>query len=127
MSTTGDLVDELVQLRAEKRELERLADEVGTRAKELELVLLERFDAEGVDSSRTGKATASLKISVVPTIEDWDAFADYVVKTRSTHLIERRASVSGCRELFEKGVPIPGVASFTKRSINIRTRSSNNE
>ncbi len=121
MSTIGGKIDALHALREEKKEL--LA-QLEVKEKELEaanLELIDLMDAQGVTSSTGAKATVTIGTSVKPSVDDWDAFYAFIQKNKYWHLLERRPSVTGCRELFDTKGKIPGVVPFTARRINMRS------
>ncbi len=121
MSTVGAKIDALHALREEKRQLEEL---LKAKAQEIDLMendLIEQMDQQNITKSTGSKATVSISTSVKPSVEDWDAFYAYIHKNKYYHLLERRPSVTGCRELFDHKGAIPGVVPFTQRKLNIRS------
>ena len=121
MSTVGAKIDALHALREEKRQLEEL---LKAKAQEIDLVendLIEQMDQQNITKSTGSKATVSISMSVKPSVEDWDAFYAYIHKNKYYHLLERRPSVTGCRELFDTKGAVPGVVPFTQRKLNIRS------
>ena len=121
MSTVGVKIDALHALREEKRQLEEL---LKAKAQEISLAeneLIEQMDQQNITKSTGSKATVSISTSVKPSVEDWDAFYAYIHKNKYYHLLERRPSVTGCRELFDHKGAIPGVVPFTQRKLNIRS------
>ena len=121
MSTVGAKIDALHALREEKRQLEEL---LKAKAQEIDLAengLIEQMDQQNITKSTGSKATVSISTSVKPSVEDWDAFYAYIHKNKYYHLLERRPSVTGCRELFDTKGKIPGVVPFTQRKLNIRS------
>lgn len=121
MSTIGVKIDTLQKLREKKRKLEASVKEVADSMSVLEKELMEQMDTEGVMKSTGKLASVSISESVKPSIEDWDLFYGYIHRNKYYHLLERRPSVTGCRELFEKKGKIPGVVPFTQRTINMRS------
>lgn len=121
MSTVGAKIDALHALREDKRQLEEL---LKAKAQEIDLVeneLIELMDQQNISKSTGTKATVSITTSTKPSVEDWDAFYAYIHKNKYYHLLERRPSVTGCRELFDTKGKIPGVVPFTQRKLNIRS------
>ena len=121
MSTVGAKIDALHALREEKRQLEEL---LKAKVQEIDLAendLIEQMDQQNITKSTGSKATVSISTSVKPSVEDWDAFYAYIHKNKYYHLLERRPSVTGCRELFDHKGAIPGVVPFTQRKLNIRS------
>lgn len=121
MSTIGAKIDQLHDLRESKRALEEQVKEIVGKARELENALMEQMDTEGVSRSTGNSATVSITLSVKPSVDDWDAFYKYIHRMKYYHLLERRPSVTGCRELLETKGKIPGIVPFTQRKLNIRS------
>ncbi len=121
MSTIGVKIDALHVLREEKRAIE---ETLKAKTQEIDLAeneLIDQMDAQSITKSTGAKATVSISISVKPSVEDWDAFYAYIHRHKYYHLLERRPSVTGCRELFDTKGKVPGVVPFTQRKLNIRS------
>ena len=121
MSTIGAKIDKLHDLREQKRALEEQIKVLVNQASELENALMEQMDTEGVSKSTGNSATVSITLSVKPSVDDWEAFYKYIHRMKYYHLLERRPSVTGCRELLETKGKIPGIVPFTQRKLNIRS------
>ena len=121
MSTIGAKIDKLHDLRESKRALEEQIKVIVGQASELENALMEQMDTEGVSKSTGNSATVSITLSVKPSVDDWEAFYKYIHRMKYYHLLERRPSVTGCRELLETKGKIPGIVPFTQRKLNIRS------
>lgn len=122
MATIGSKIDQLFSLREKKRALEKQVEALQKEISDQEVILIDQMDKEGVDRAAGKFASVSITESVKPSVTDWDIFYKYIKRSGFFHLLERRPSVTGCRELFETKGKIPGVVPFTKRSINLRTR-----
>src|SRR5574343_689738 len=121
MTKIGAKIDQLHRLREKKRALEEQVNAVSAEMALLENALMEQMDSEGVTKSTGALATVGISETVKPNIEDWDAFYAYIHRHKYYHLLERRPSVTGCRELLETKGKIPGVVPFTQRKLNIRS------
>ena len=121
MSTIGAKIDQLHNLREQKRQLEEQVKQLQARMAELENDLIEDMDKQGVSKSTGALATVSISSNVRPSVDDWDAFYAYIHRYKYYHLLERRPSVSGCNELLETKGKIPGVVPFTQRKLNLRS------
>lgn len=119
--TLGSAIDALWALREKKRKLETQVKEIEATIADSETQVMELMDKEGVEKTTGKKASVSITSNVVPQVEDWDAFYAYIHRNKYYHLLERRPSVTGCRELFETKGKLPGVLPFTKRKLNLRT------
>lgn len=123
MTSIGGKIDALFALREKKRAHEESIKELEKNMGTLQAELITQLQAEGITSSRGKKASISISENVVPQVEDWEAFYKYIGRKKYFHLLERRPSTSGCRELFEKNGRIPGVVPHTKITLNLRTAS----
>ena len=121
MGTIGAKIDQLHALREQKRALEEQIKQLSGQMDELENQLIDQMDKEGVTKSTGNAATVSITASVKPSVDNWDAFYAYIHRFKYYHLLERRPSVTGCRELLETKGKIPGVVPFTQRKLNIRS------
>lgn len=123
MSTLGILIDDLQNRREQKRKLEADLKLIQDGIEQAEQAVLAAMDKAGLDKATGKLASVSVSENIKPSVEDWDAFYAYIGRHKFWHLLERRPSVTGCRELFETKGKIPGVVPFKKRSINLRTLS----
>jgi len=117
----GTLIDSLWQLRENKRLLDKQVKDIEVSITASETELMERFKTDGIDKSTGKKATVSITEALIANIEDWDTFIAFVKKKNYFHLLQRRASIDGVRELIEKNGGVPGLKTFMKPKLNIRT------
>lgn len=122
--TLGQITDKMHAVREAKRELQEQLKAIDEEYNQLELQLIEASDDQGTDRGAGALATYTVLERVVPQVENWDEFYDYISDNKYYHLLERRPSVTGCRELFESKGVIPGVQKFKKRTINLRTKQT---
>lgn len=122
--TLAQLGDKMHEVREEKRALEEQVKVKEEEYKALEILLIEALDEQGMTKGDGKQANFTISESTVPQVTNWDDFYRYIHKNKYWHLLERRPSVTGCRELFDTKGAIPGVEKFTKRRINLRTKSS---
>ena len=74
----------------------------------------------GVKSAQTQYGTLGLSSTKVATIDDWEAFTEFVTENNAFHLLERRPAQAGCRELMQDGENIPGIKPFIKTKLTFR-------
>lgn len=126
-SPLGQLIDDMFVIREKKREIETEIAKLEAEYKEIEERLLERMEKEGTSAARGKKASASVSMSTVGSVTDWSAVEQYIKKTGHFQLFQRRLSDGAYREILEdltkrgKPVAIPGIDSFTKKRVNVRT------
>jgi hypothetical protein len=116
----GDLIDEIFELREQKRRKEEEATEIQEKIAALESKIMALLDDQGLSKATGSKATVFVSELIRPHVEDWNRFYDYIHANRWFHLLERRPSVAGCAELFELQGQIPGVVPKVIRRLNIR-------
>lgn len=114
------MIDTLHTLREERRLLEKKIEDINKEYSLIEGELLRQMRSEGLEMAKGHFAAASLQEVTKPQVEDWDTFYKYIGKTGYYHLLERRPSVTGCRELFETKGKIPGVLPITLQKISLR-------
>lgn len=120
MPTTGSMIDRLHTLREERRLLEKKIEDINKDYSIIEGELMKQMRGEGLESAKGKFASASITEVVKPSVEDWDKFYAYIARHKYFHLLERRPSVTGCRELFETKGKIPGVLPITLPKISLR-------
>lgn len=116
----GEKIDNLFQLREQIRELDKELQALKADKNELELEILGDLDSQGLQLTRGGRATVSISEQVVPVVEDWDAYYEYIQNEGALFLLERRPATAAWRELYESGELPPGTTPFTKRSLSLR-------
>lgn len=117
----GAQIDALHTLREKKRAAEEVVKALAKDIDAAQVALMERMEKEGMPKASGQYATVTLGSAVVPDVVDWDEFYKFIKRHNYFHLLERRPSVLGCRELFETKGKIPGVEPFTKKSLNLRS------
>lgn len=120
----GAQIDALHENREEIRKLTKDLKKL-TGAKEiLEQGLLASMAAQDLEQSRGAIATATVSITTVPNVFDWEAFYDFIKETDAFYLLDRRAASVAYRELLEsrEGEAIPGVQPYDKITISLRSR-----
>lgn len=120
--TIGNLVDSMYLLREEKRKFDASSEAVSKQIAELETQLIEVLDKQNTSRGDGKFASVSISKTIVPTVTDWDALWGFILKTKSTQLLQRRVSSPAWQELCSLGKIPPGVESFEKRSIKLLTK-----
>jgi len=119
----GEEIDRLFDIRERIRALEAQVKDERSIYDALETQLMERMETEGMSKATGKRASVGVSESVVANVEDWDELYRYIGRNKAFHLLQRRTSDAAYRELMEqrKNKPLPGVSSFTKRKLNLRT------
>ena len=117
MSNIGTQIDALFKLKAKHKKAQEAADAVKEQITAAEKDLMATMLDSGIEKSGAKGGTIVVSKSLVPSVTDWDAYYAFIHKTKFYHLLERRPSATGCRELFEMGKKVPGVEPVTKMSL----------
>jgi len=119
--TLGAAIDTLWQLREDKKAAAKKVDDVDVQIKALEADMFELLDAQDTRKAEGKRASVSIGEAVVANVEDWPAFHAYIAKNKFFHLLQKRVSDPGYRELLGLGKVVPGVSPFTKRTLSVRS------
>ena len=119
--TLGAAIDEMWQLREDKRTANKVLDEIDTNIKLMEAAMFAKLDAQDTTKSAGKRASVSVSETVVGNVENWDLFWPYIAKNKFWHLVQKRISDPGIRELWALKKKTPGVVPFTKRTLNLRS------
>lgn len=107
-----------------KSKIKKLSDQITdleVEQKGLEADLMVQAEKAGGLTAGKGKNSSFLIApAIVPQVSDWDRFYKYIGRMKYYHLLERRPSVTGCRELWETKGEIPGVEQFTKIRVTVK-------
>ena len=120
MIPTGTMIDNLSARREEIRDLTKQVEELKRSKAVMESDIMDRLEKEGVTGARSEHASVSVTENVKPQVNDWPTFYRFIAKNDYFHLLDRRPSVTGCRELFETKGAIPGVTPFIAKTLNLR-------
>lgn len=121
MSTSiNSLIEDLVKFREEIREINARKSELEKEKEEVEKTIMSMLDEQDVTLMRGRQATISISEAENAKVEDWDDFENYIYDNRALYLLQRRPSNPAYREMIKTDGAIPGVVSFTKRTINLR-------
>lgn len=119
-TSINTLIEELVELREEIREVNAHKSDLEKKKEDVELTIMSLLDEQEVTLMRGQHATISISETENAKVEDWDEFENYIYNNRALYLLQRRPSNPAYRELVKTDGALPGVVSFTKRTINLR-------
>ena len=121
--TLGAQIDALFELRKKRDAAQEVVDQIESIIDAKTFSLQASMEAQGITRFAGGKATASVSESVVPQVEDWDAFYAFIRRNNAFELLERRAAAAAFREhaAHRRDHTVPGCVPYTKRKLSIRT------
>lgn len=120
-----ELVEKYIKLRDAKAQLTKQHKDKVARIDEvmdqIEVALLEQFDANGIDSVKSEAGTAYTTTRVSANVADWDAVLSYIRENDLWSLLERRVSKDAVKQFREENDDLPpGVNWSEEKVINIR-------
>lgn len=127
MNTQSNNIGELIHQLKDKRDIAaaHAAAEKAIRAEitELEATIRDIMIECGIEVTVSHDLRVAPKEEVYPQVEDWDAFYEYIKDNGYFHLLERRPTVLGFRELFNLGRQVPGVVPNVKAILKVTKAS----
>ena len=119
--TPGEIVERLGEIRDEKANLKEQEQLLNGEERDLKFRLLHLMEEQGgATRIAFGDLTATRTERIVPIINDWDEFAEYVLENQALHMLQRRVSAAAFGEMYETGQEVPGLAPFNKVDISLR-------
>lgn len=117
--TLGAIIESLLEIRDERRRIAARDKELVEAWRTNEMLMISALDAQGSITSATTAGRATISEEVVPNVDDWDAFYDYIWEQKAFHLLQKRPAAAAYRELVAAGEDVKGLSPFTKRSISL--------
>lgn len=112
-SQLGELADLYNAARTARLATDKVAAAYKADESAAEAMLIEQMRTQEV--SACGGSRLVVRIDspdMVPSVNDWDKFYAYILKTKDFSLLERRPGKAACRERWDDGKQIPGVKQF---------------
>lgn len=126
--TVDTIIGKYIKLRnlkqSKKAAYEAEAKAIDVSLKKLEAWLHIKMSADGVNAFNTDSGTAYTTTTEQATVSDMGALLEYIKENDAWHLLEKRVSKTGVRELLDADQDIPpGVNWYVASSINVRKPS----
>jgi hypothetical protein len=90
--------------------------------KELEWAIIHELADMRLEKATYQGTTVEPKKETFPHVTDWDQFWNFIYENKFIHLLEKRPTVTGYRELLELGRAVPGVVPFVKTRLSVRRK-----
>jgi hypothetical protein len=74
---------------------------------------------QGLEKGSGKSATASIKKTIVPVVEDWKKTYAYIHKNKAFELLHRRLASTAWSEVIEAGGKVPGVAALEVEDLSL--------
>ena len=105
-----------------RKALEAEAEAALAIEKEIEGAIVHEMADLRLETVTHGGTTVAPIKEDFPQVKDWDQFWNFIIENNFRHMIEKRPSVSGFRELLSLGRAVPGVVSFAKTRLKVRRK-----
>lgn len=115
----GDLIDQMTHLKLQRKHHEDLAADFATKISKIEEQIIHALADAKLESADHGGTRVTPKEHVYAHVEDWERFYQFLHDEQYYHLLERRVSVTGYRELLDLGREVPGVVPFKKLKLSV--------
>lgn len=112
------LIGDLYKLDEQKKKAAAVLKEIESKIAVAEEELIQHLGLEGLGRADLKNGLGvQVDESIVPQVEDWEAFFKFMASKKQYHMVERRPSVTAYRELRELGKVVPGLRDFTKKKL----------
>lgn len=115
----GQLIDKLAELKSQRAFHEKQAETIGQQMALVEEEIIHALADQHLEEAAHNGVKVVPKGHTYPHVEDWAKFYDFIQANKYWHLLEKRASVSGYRELLDLGREVPGVVPFVKTKLSV--------
>lgn len=105
-------------IRRHEEEIRKLKEEYH----EIEAGIRRELVSQGVDSTRTARATVSLGKREVASIADYRRLERFIYEHEALDLLQSRPSITALRERRDAGVVVPGIEIETFPVLHMRNR-----
>ena len=116
----GETITYLYRIKTIKANLNKRIKALEDTAAEHEENLIKMIQEQGVDSLRSHGISATISTESYGQVDDYEAFENYVINTKSLFLLQRRLSQAAYNDLKASGETIPGLKDYTKNKLSLR-------
>lgn len=119
--TLGELTSQLFELKERKAALEAKKREVNKMIDDIEFMIIQKMDENGLDRLSVDEGTVSKKVELYPRVEDKDAFINWALNNGYAGMITAQVNRAVFKEYYEEYNEYPeGVDAFEKPKLNTR-------
>lgn len=116
MTRFFELKNAIAELNSQKRDLQRELDEV-------EYMLIQDMDANGIDKTSNEYGTVSKTVELYPSVVDKEAFVQWAIDNGRTDMLPASCNKAPFKQFFEEENMYPdGIDAFDKIKLNYRRR-----
>ena len=124
MNKIGKLIDAMQWLREHKQKLNEQIKEINKEIEQLEQIMINKMNEEGIEKASGHLATASKKVDIYPSVKSTEDFYKWIVENGRFEFAQARVNAAPVREMYQNENTLPpGVEVFTKEKILLRKKS----
>ena len=118
---TGELANQLFELRARKDDLNSMLADVNKEIDQAEYSLIEAMEGDGLTQLRTDGGLISKKVELYPQVEELDSLVKWAYENNKPEILQRRVSKGVFDEWLDKTGEFPdGIKTYEKKTLNYR-------
>jgi len=118
--TIGAAADLLYTLQQQRLEKSKEVEVIKEQETALETHILENMlPAAQIDGARGTVGQVTKKKVEYAEITDWDAYFGFMAKKKSWALVQKRASITALREIWDAGKSVPGAERKEKTVLHV--------
>lgn len=115
----GSMIDILSNLKKRKAYHQKEVDDIAVDIEKVENDIIHLMVEMKLDKAAYNGVTIAPKEHTYAHVEDWAQLYKFIEDEHYLHLLEKRVSVTGYRELLELGRQVPGVVPFVKTKLSV--------
>jgi hypothetical protein len=109
----ADCADRLYELKAQMSAVAKTLEALDKERKAIQEYVINELPKSNATGISGKTANVRSVTAVIPQVEDWDKFYEFVRKSKRTDLLQRRVSDGAIQELWDTNKVVPGVKQFT--------------
>lgn len=117
--TLAGCADLLYTTRQARLEMDKQVEAMKARETELRQHLIDNLPVSEATGVAGKVARATIVTKDEPDVQDWDATWEYIRKTKSYDLIQKRISPAAVKERWENNKVVPGIGHRTVKSVSL--------
>lgn len=119
----GQLIDSYYEARQERLDKERFIKELKEKEQNLKFEIMDVLRDSGLKKATGAVATASIRSTTVPAVDDWDQVYAYITQNDRFDLLHKRISTTAWRELHDDGIEVPGITALEDEDLSLTKAS----
>lgn len=117
--TPEELITQYKDLKDARQRLNTQSDQLTKQLDSIEKQLIEYLMTTNQIGAKFTSGSITRSPIAVPSIEDWDEFATWLLANRALYLLHRRLSLTAFQEIHAAGDKVPGIRFIPVTKIQI--------